>query len=715
MATEKVIKLKVENGEAVLAVDELNKALKETNKNTDNLNETVEAGTESLDKFTKGGVSAMKGLYKGVQTAIGSMKTLKGAIIATGIGALVAVVGSLAAYFTQTERGGDKLNVIMTAMGAVIGKLTDVVVHLGEKIVSVFENPKKALEDFGNALKTNLTNRIQGLLEFIPSLGKAISLVLDGKFKEAGKVAVDAVGKVGLGVENVTGKIGAAGEALVKFGKDAAAAAAEGARIGNILNDVEDAERELLVLRAKANKQIIEARFIADDLTKSTEERIAAVQRASKLEEQVFAKELKAARQKAQALKDQAAISEVTEEQLVAIAEAQARVLDLEADSIRRQKKLQSEINSLRNEEKTRLAEIDKVRADAQKKEEDYLKFIMQGDKELIESLNQRRAAQIKSLEEFQVALNRLRGVAQTEKEKEIAQIDADAKAALDALIASGKATADQAAIITAEQRKAERLVNEKYDKLDEQRQMANNAKKLELAGQAFGALAQLAESFSKGDEKNAKKVFNITKALRLGEAVANTAAAVMNQLASTPGPAGFVQAGIAAITGAAQIATIAKSKFEPSKTTADPIAPVPSAGGAGGGNNISFNGIEQDVPSFNPSQPSGGSNISFDGRTQQPKPSPIINVEAPEINPNITVNPEVSINPTITPNVSLSPRVSVMPNISITPNISLAGVGQNPFAEMFNKPMQAYVVNQQMNNNNMLERRIRTSSNFGG
>ena len=638
MATEKVIKLKVENGEAVLAVDELNKALKETNKNTDNLNETVEAGTESLDKFTKGGVSAMKGLYKGVQTAIGSMKTLKGAIIATGIGALVAVVGSLAAYFTQTERGGDKLNVIMTAMGAVIGKLTDVVIHLGEKIVSVFENPKKALEDFGNALKTNLTNRIQGLLEFIPSLGKAISLVLDGKFKEAGKVAVDAVGKVGLGVENVTGKIGAAGEALVKFGKDAAAAAAEGARIGNILNDVEDAERELLVLRAKANKQIIEARFIADDATKSTEERIAAVQRASKLEEEVASKELKAARLKAKALKDQAAISEVTEEQLVAIAEAQARVLDLEADSIRRQKKLQSELNSLRNEEKTRLAEVDKVRTEAQKKEEDYQKFIIKVDKELIDSLNQRRAAQIKSLEEFQAALNRLRGVAQTEKEKEIAQIDADAKAALDALIASGKATADQAAIITAEQRKAERLVNEKYDKLDRQRQLENNAKKLELAGQAFGALAQLAESFSKDDEKNAKRAFGITKALRLGEAVANTAAAIMTQLAVPQDAltgANFVKAGIVAVTGAAQIATIARSKYQPSGGSAE----TPSVGSV--------------------STPAGGGGF--------------------------------------------------------TPNISFTGIGQNPLSGIFDRPMQAYVVNQQMNNNNMLERRIRTSSNFGG
>jgi tetrahydromethanopterin S-methyltransferase subunit B len=636
MATEKVIKLKVENGEAVLAVDELNKALKETNKNTDNLNETVEAGTESLDKFTKGGVSAMKGLYKGVQTAIGSMKTLKGAIIATGIGALVAVVGSLAAYFTQTERGGDKLNVIMTAMGAVIGKLTDVVIHLGEKIVSVFENPKKALEDFGNALKTNLTNRIQGLLEFIPSLGKAISLVLDGKFKEAGKVAVDAVGKVGLGVENVTGKIGAAGEALVKFGKDAAAAAAEGARIGNILNDVEDAERELLVLRAKANKQIIEARFIADDATKSTEERIAAVQRASKLEEEVASKELKAARLKAKALKDQAAISEVTEEQLVAIAEAQARVLDLEADSIRRQKKLQSELNSLRNEEKTRLAEVDKVRTEAQKKEEDYQKFIIKVDKELIDSLNQRRAAQIKSLEEFQAALNRLRGVGQTERDRELAQIKVDAKAALDALIASGEATIYEAERITAEQRKAERLVNEKYDRLDEQRQRENNAKKLELAAQAFGALAQLSEALSKGDEKNAEKSFKITKALRLGEAVASTAAAIMGQLAVPLDQltgANFVKAGIVAVTGAAQIATIARSKYQ--STAQSPTPPsTPSAGAGGGG---------------------------------------------------------------------------------FTPNISFTGIGQNPLSGIFDRPMQAYVVNQQMNNNNMLERRIRTSSNFGG
>jgi hypothetical protein len=205
-------------------------------------------------------------------------------------------------------------------------------------------------------------------------------------------------------------------------------------------------------------------------------------------------------------------------------------------------------------------------------------------------------------------------------------------------LIESGKATEGKAAELEAAKREAQRKVNEKYDKIDRQREMANNAKKLEMTGQAFGALAQLSEAFSKGGEKNAKKTFAITKALRLGEAVANTAAAIMNQLASTPGPAGFVQAGIAAVTGAAQIATIAKSKFEGGKTSAE----TPSIGGA----------------ASSASSAGGG---------------------------------------------------------GFTPNISFTGIGQNPFGGMFGQPMQAYVVGQQMNNANMLERRIRNSATFGG
>jgi hypothetical protein len=277
------------------------------------------------------------------------------------------------------------------------------------------------------------------------------------------------------------------------------------------------------------------------------------------------------------------------------------------------------------------------LREEAEKKELEYQAFIKNGERETIELINKTNAARANALLEFTNQVNKIKGVAQSDRERDLAQIKADGLAAMRSLIESGQATAEKAAEITAAQREAERRVNEKYDKLDKQRQMENNAKKLELAGQAFGALAQLAESFAKGDEENAKKAFAITKALRIGEAVANTAAAIMTQLAVPQDAfsgANFVKAGIVAVTGAAQIATIAKSKFSPGSSTAE----RPSVGSA----------------------PSGGGG-------------------------------------------------------GFTPNISFTGIGQNPLAGMFGQPMQAYVVGQQMNNANMLERRIRNSATFGG
>jgi hypothetical protein len=280
---------------------------------------------------------------------------------------------------------------------------------------------------------------------------------------------------------------------------------------------------------------------------------------------------------------------------------------------------------------------VSKLREEAAKKELDYQTFIKNGERETIELINKTNAARVVALTEFNNQVNKLRGIGQTEREKELEQIKADGISAMRALIESGQATADKAVMITTAQREAELKVNRKYDQLEQARQRAAAAQKLELLGQSFGALAQLSEALAKGDEKNAEKSFKITKDLRLGEAVANTAAGIMGQLAVPYDQltgANFVKAGIIAVTGAAQIATIAKSKFSPGTSTAEKptVGSAPSGGGGG-----------------------------------------------------------------------------------FTPNISFTGIGQNPFGGMFGQPMQAYVVGQQMNNANMLERRIRTSATFGG
>ncbi len=367
MAAVEVIEIKGDASSAIAALKEVGIEAQKTQAKATEANDAIKDGLEALDKRTGGAVSAFKSLVGGVKSAVSAFTTLKGAIIATGLGALLVAVTSLVAYFKETERGGDALAVVLGAIGGVVRKLTDVLVKFGETLFNTFSDPKQALIDFGKAIQENIVNRVEGMLELLPALGKAISLAFSGEFKQAGKVAADAVGKVTLGVENVTDKVGGAIDALKELGKSAIAAGREGARVAALLNDAEDAERALIVQRAKANKQIQEARFIADDLTKSTEERIAAVQRAAALEEEVANAEIKTQKLRLTALKAQIAIGEASEDQLVQVAEAEARVQELETASIARKRRLGTEIKGLRAEEQARLNEQIKAEEELRK------------------------------------------------------------------------------------------------------------------------------------------------------------------------------------------------------------------------------------------------------------------------------------------------------------------------------------------------------------
>ena len=110
----------------------------------------------------------------------------------------------------------------------------------------------------------------------------------------------------------------------------------------------------------------------------------------------------------------------------------------------------------------------------------------------------------------------------------------------------------------------------------------------LTMAHDSLGAIGQLANAFAKDDEKNAKKAFNINKAVGIAQAVVSTAQGIMAQLAVPQDAltgANFVKAGIVAATGAAQIATISKSKFK---------------GGGGETPSLDTSGGDAQAPSFN-------------------------------------------------------------------------------------------------------------------
>jgi len=138
------------------------------------------------------------------------MKILRGAIIATGIGALVVVLGSLIAYFTSTQEGIDKVNKVLTPLKVIFQTLIGVVQNFGKYLLEAITHPKQMLIDLLDFLKGQFMNRLNGMIDIFKGIGKIIT----GDIKEGIKQVGEAAAQTVTGVENVVGKVKDAGKAM---------------------------------------------------------------------------------------------------------------------------------------------------------------------------------------------------------------------------------------------------------------------------------------------------------------------------------------------------------------------------------------------------------------------------------------------------------------------------------------------------------------------
>lgn len=387
MAQEVILNVKANTKQAEQSLQGVNSEIKETQQVSGEL-------SGSLDKMTGGAITkftAFKGTLKGVT---GGFKSLRVAILSTGIGALIVAVGALTAAFTGSEEGQNKFAKIMTVIGALTGNLVDLLADLGEKIIEVFENPKQAITDFANLIKENITNRFEGMLELIPQLGKAVKLLFSGEFAEAGEVAANAAAKVVLGVEDITDKIESATQATKDFVKEQINEANAAASVADMRAKADKIERKLIVDRSKLESEIALLRLKSRQEEEfSAQERKQALLDAQELEEQLLAQETEflELRRDAQVLENTFSRSnkENLDKEAQAIADVN-RVVARRADAARAtqrelnrvSKEIQRDEAAARKEEELaqaeadkkevdRLAAIDKIREDYRIKQED--------------------------------------------------------------------------------------------------------------------------------------------------------------------------------------------------------------------------------------------------------------------------------------------------------------------------------------------------------
>ncbi len=375
MAITKTINLEVNAKGAKKGIDDVTnstKKLDKANSNASKSNNTLAAstaktgvamgGVATASTTAAGGLTAVGGavgtaavgfesLKLKLQSVIVSLKSVKVAMMATGIGLVIVLLASLRAAFTRSEEGQNKFAKMMGVIGSITGNLLDLLADLGESIISVFENPQQAIKDFANLIKQNITNRFDGLLNLIPQIGKAINLLFKGEFSEAGKVAADAVGKVVLGVDSITDSIDGAIESVKEFGKEVAADATAAAKIADQRANAEKAARKLIVERAQAEQDIARLREKAVNKEKFTaQERIGFLEEAGKISEDLAAKETAVAKLRLEAKLTENSLTKSNKEDLNEAAQLEASVIQLETQRLNLQKRLSTELLTARRE-----------------------------------------------------------------------------------------------------------------------------------------------------------------------------------------------------------------------------------------------------------------------------------------------------------------------------------------------------------------------------
>ena len=568
-----VYEMDVDTGKAKEGFTEIEKA---STKASDSAN----VGFSKLDDLMGGIPSKIKAGVASLGTFIGGMKTLNGVIAASGIGLLVTIVAALAAAFRSSEEGANKFNKIMGVIGSVTDNLVDLLADLGEKIIWAFENPKEAITNFADSIKTNITNRFEGLIELFPKLSEAISLVFEGKFGQAGKVAADAVGKVALGVEDITEKIDdtidAVGEMADEFARDAEGAA----KVADMRAKANKLERDLLVDRAKLEADVADLRLKARQEDEYTaEERKKFLDEALFLQEELLSRETEVLQLRADAQVMENSFARSNIENLDKEAQALAAVEMIQVQRKNQQRQFQREYNTLNKQIEAQDKAAQKAAEDAAAAE--------------AKAAEERLAAQQAELKAEEERYTKLLQLTQTKEENEVMAVAQK----YDELFLLAEEFGYDTNELLERQQMEEQAIRDRYaaERAKKEKDEANlqlaNAKavydgKVAQAQAGINALIALNTAFTKSDEESAKKSFARNKALGIAGAILNTASAIVGAISPAAGglgiPAGLPGAALAAATGAAQIATIAKSQFQGGST--DVADPPTSVGGGGGG-----------------------------------------------------------------------------------------------------------------------------------
>lgn len=561
MAVEKNIVIGADLSGLEQKLDELIDALKasqvQADKTADSINEIADT-TKDIGKSAEDSQKGIKGLGTG-------FKGLGVAIKAAGIGLLLSAMEILRELFDNNQKTVDFFNTTFNTLQVAFSDFSKFIsANIGgiaDFFTQIFQNPVESIKALGEGIKNNIIERFNSMLEVLGFVGDAMAKFFKGDFKGA----LDSVKSAGTEMVDVLTGVDDSAKKIAEGTTKAAKAISgyvvetvkQGAAMTETNKQAEIAEVLAQGLIEKYDLQAERLRQVRDDERFTIEERIKANNELKGvLEEQENAMLENAQRivdAKARQLSLDKDNIEFQKEYLAAQNElvgVQAQVAGFRSEQLMNDMALQRELFDLEVSRKENEQEVAEIQAEAAIEAETNLFKQLEIEETLNQQLYEKR---LESLE-----LQKGLYVEGTQAYQDmVSEIN----------------------VLNAERTAQEGEEAKRRRELEQETQQA----RLQMTGDAIGALNDLAQAFLGNNEKNARKAFMVNKALGISQAVVNTAQAVTAALTAGGNPiklatgAQFVEAGIAAAAGAAQVATIASQQFQ--------------AGGGGGG------GVDTNIP----------------------------------------------------------------------------------------------------------------------
>ena len=303
MAKE-VLEMEVKTNIGKIAKDQnaWNKELKKTKENIEDVNEE---GKEVVAEMQILGISinGLKGAWKSAASGAKFLfRSIKMGIASTGIGLIVLAFGALATWFATTKKGAEVLSVAFTGIGAAINVIVDRIAKFGGGIAKLFSgNIRGGLKDMGNSFK-------------------------------------------GIGAEILNDTLLAM--ALEKS-----------------LQRLTDSQRALNVETAQRRADIEELKLIAEDVTKSEEERLAAAEKAFGIETDLLERRIANAEEavRIESLR-LSTILDPEAEALDVLAQKEIELANIRGESVTKQIELNNKINAIEASTEAKRLEAHEIR-----------------------------------------------------------------------------------------------------------------------------------------------------------------------------------------------------------------------------------------------------------------------------------------------------------------------------------------------------------------